>query len=304
MHAKDRRRLPPLDRLVVFEAAARHLSFTRASAECFLTQSAVSRQVAALEDDLGAALFRRKHRALELTDDGRRLAAAANAALAMVREAVTAIRAPNRREVVALTTTPGFASLWLIPRLAGFTAAHPGIDVRIDASHERRALAAEGFDLAIRYVPLASGEGEPMFGESVEPVCAPALLEQHPQRLKVPADLRHHVLLKVDMAGTGGMPIEWEPWLQAVGAADVEPAAVVTFTHYDNAVAAAVEGQGIVLGRRPLIDRLLDAGKLVAPFARAATSARGYRLVTEAAAARRPAVQALAGWLKKEAARR
>ena len=194
---KDPRRLPPLQRLAVFDAAARHLSFTKAASERFLTQSAVSRQVAALEDELGVALFRRRHRALDLTDDGRRLAAAVDAALAGLRDAVASIRAPGRREVLAVTTTPGFAALWLIPRLSAFVALQPGVDVRIDASLQRRALAAEGFDLAIRYGRVGALEGTPLFEESVLPVCAPALLRRAAPPLREPADLRAHTLLQV-----------------------------------------------------------------------------------------------------------
>ena len=123
---KDPDRLPPLDRLAAFDAAARHLSFTKAAAERFLTQSAISRQIAALEDDLGTSLFRRRHRALDLTDDGHRLAAAVAGALAGVREAVLAIRAPRRREVLSLTTTPGLASLWLMPPLPSSIMRPPG----------------------------------------------------------------------------------------------------------------------------------------------------------------------------------
>src|SRR4030095_9580909 len=140
-------RLPPLDLLAAFEAAARHLSFTRASAERFVTQSAMSRQVRALEDDLGVALFERRHRALALTADGQRLVSAGSARLLQLRGVVAEIRAPARREVLSLTTTPGMASLWLIPRLARFTRRHPEVDVRIDASFEARHLGAEGFDI-------------------------------------------------------------------------------------------------------------------------------------------------------------
>lgn len=296
-----------MDRLTVFDAAARHLSFTKAAAEHFLTQSAVSRQVAALEADLGAPLFKRRHRALDLTDDGRRLAAAVAVALAGVREAVAHIRAPHGRQVLSLTTTPGLAALWLIPRLAGFLSKHPGIDVRIDASHQLRAMAAEDFDIAIRYVALGTGTGTgtggglPLFGESVRPVCAPALLKKGAPPLKTAADLRHHTLLQAAPSAAPGMPLEWQSWLQAVGAGDVEPAALLTFTHYDSAVAAAVAGQGVVLGRHPLIDRLLKQRALVAPFKGATTSARGYLLVVEAAAGRKPAVQALAAWLQEQA---
>jgi DNA-binding transcriptional LysR family regulator len=295
-------RLPPLDRLVVFDAAARHLSFTKAAAERFLTQSAVSRQIAALEDDLGAPLFRRKHRALELTEDGVRLAAAVAAALAGVREAVQAIRAPRGREVLALTTTPGFASLWLIPRLAQFVAAHPGIDVRIDASHDLRALAGEGFDIAIRYARIGHADGEPLFGEAVQPLAAPALL-QGERPLRTLQDLRRHTLLQVAIpnADAPGMPVDWQAWLKAVGADDVEPAGLLTFTSYHDAVAAALEGQGLVLGRRPLVDRLVEQGRLAAPFKGQIASARGYFVVVDPVAARRPATQALVHWLRAQA---
>ncbi len=298
---KDPARLPPLDRLAAFDAAARQLSFTQAAAERFVTQSAISRQIAALEEELGVLLFRRRHRALELTDDGARLAAAVATAMAGVREAVLAIRAPRRRQVLAVTTTPGLASLWLIPRLADFVAAHPGIDVRIDASHAARALAADGFDLAIRYGPLDAKQGEPLFGESVLPVCAPSLLARGRPPLKTAADLQHQTLLQIDAPRGSGMPLEWQTWLQAMGAGGLEPAAMLSFTQYDSAVAAAVAGQGVVLGRRPLVDALLRRRALVAPFKGSTASARGYTLLVEPAAARRPAVQALAQWLLAQA---
>jgi DNA-binding transcriptional LysR family regulator len=296
----DHPRLPPLDRLAVFDAAARHLSFTRAAAERFITQSAVSRQIAALEDELGRSLFRRKHRALELTDDGRRLADAVAQAIAGVREAVHAIRSPARREVISITTTPGMASLWLIPRLQGFIAGNPGIDVRIDATHELRSLAGDGFELAIRYAPLARPQGTRLFGEAAQPMCAPALLKAGP-RLAAPADLRGHTLLQVAMPAGSGMPTEWDAWLQAMGMSHLEPAAVLTFTSYDNAVAAAVGGQGVVLGRRPLVDRLVRERRLVPLFKGAQASPRGYFLVEQTKAARRPAVRALADWIIREA---
>lgn len=300
MH-NDSQRLPPLDRLAAFDAAARHLSFTKAAAERFLTQSAISRQIAALEEELGTPLFRRRHRALDLTDDGRRLAAAVATALIGVREAVAAIRAPRRREVLSLTTTPGLASLWLIPRLQGFVVAHPGIDVRIDASYDARPLAAEGFDIAIRYGGRGKTPGVPLFEETVQPVCAPGLLTRPGLALEVPADLNRHTLLQMTMQPGSTMPIDWEVWLQAVGAAAVEPAATLTFSTYDAAVAAAIAGQGVVLGRQPLIDRLLQQGALVAPFQHAIEPARGYFIIVEPSARHKPAVQALADWLHQQA---
>lgn len=297
----DPQRLPPLEPLVVFEAAARLLSFTRAGAERHLTQSAVSRQIAALEASLGVLLFKRRHRALELTDDGRRLAVAVGTALDGLREAVGAIRAPQRREVLAVTTTPSLASLWLIPRLKDFVASHPGIDVRIDASYEPRALAADGFHVAIRYSSLESAPGTPLFGEWVQPVCAPVLLSGAGPALKKPQDLSRHTVLQVATPLGSGLPLEWQTWFQAVGAGDVEPAAVLTFSNYDDAVVAAVAGQGVVLGRLPLIADLMKRRVLVAPFRSRTTSSFGYSLVVEPGARRQASVQALVLWLEQQA---
>jgi LysR family transcriptional regulator, glycine cleavage system transcriptional activator len=301
MRAPDPAKLPPLDLLLAFEAAARHLSFTRAAAERFVTQSAMSRQIRALEDELGVPLFRRGHRALALTADGQRLLAACSTVIAQLRGVVAEIRAPSRREVLSLTTTPGLASLWLIPRLPRFTKQHPGVDVRLDASFERRALAAEGFDIAIRYGRVGIAEGTPLFAETMQPVCSPALRAAGPP-LVVPADLARHTLLQVDLSRESGMPLEWAPWLQAVGLPELKAERSLTFSGYGEAIGAAVAGQGVALGRRPLVDALIDAGQLVTPFADRTASARGYLLVVEPAARQRPAVRALERWLLDEAA--
>ncbi len=292
-------RLPPLDLLVTFEAAARQLSFTRAADERFLTQSAVSRQVRALEEDLGVALFRRGHRRIELTEPGRHLHAACSELIGSLRRTVASIRAPARRETLALTTTPGFASLWLIPRLADFTREHPGVDVRLDASFETRGLRAEGFDLAIRYGRPGHVEGRQVFAEAILPVCSPKLLKQAP--LARPADLRQHVLLQVVGQGGAGMPVEWGPWLQAAGLPDLQPRATLSFSGYGEAIAAALAGQGVALGRRPLVDTLLKRRQLVAPFAGSTASSRAYFLLVEPAARERPAVRAFEAWLLKQA---
>ncbi|EHR71262.1 transcriptional regulator [Burkholderiales bacterium JOSHI_001] len=297
----DPNRLPPLDRLAVFDAAARHLSFTKAAAERFITQSAVSRQVAALEEELGLALFRRRHRALELTDDGRQLAEGVGQAIATVRDALATLRAPGRREVLAVTTTPGLASLWLIPRLADFVSHHPGVDVRIDASYQPRPLAADGFDLAIRYTTLDAASGLPLFGESIVPMCSPRLLRASGLPLKTPADLARHTLLQMDSMPGKGPPLEWQSWFRAMALGPITPAATLSFTNYDAAVAAAVAGQGVVLGRRPLVDTLLRQRALVAPIKGAKASAHGYTVVVEPAASRKPAVQALVNWLLAQA---
>jgi DNA-binding transcriptional LysR family regulator len=303
MQSKPIDKLPPLDLVASFEAAARHLSFTKAAAERFVTQSAMSRQMRALEEELGVALFTRQHRALVLTADGQRLLAACTTALASLRSAVRDIRAPNRREVLALTTTPGFAALWLIPRLTAFTRAHPGIDVRLDATLENRDLAAEGFDLAIRYAKVASnGGGVKLFEESMLPVCSPRLVTELALPLKRPADLARHTLLHIAMdSDVGGLPMEWQNWFGAWGLSEVQPAALLSYTSYAEAIAAAVAGQGVALGRRPLVDVLLASGQLVTPFEGETASPRAYQLIVDPASRARPAVRAFEQWLLQAA---
>ena len=300
---KDLDRLPPLDLLLAFEAAARHLSFTRAAEERFVTQSAISRQIRSLEDDLGIALFARGHRALALTAPGQKLLVACQGVLAQLRRTVSAIRAPNAREVLALSTTPSFASYWLIPRLHSFTQANPGVDVRLDASYEVRDLQAEGFDIAVRYQRANATDGERLFNETMLPVCAPALRRMKDAPLKVPTDLRHHTLLEVEGMPGSGAPVEWNSWLQANGVPELEPRSRLTFSSYNEVVAAAVAGQGVGLGRRPLLDGLLRQRQLVAPFGDARQTAKAYFVITDPAARTRAAVRALEEWLLAESAR-
>lgn len=297
---KDPSRLPPLELLLAFDSAARHLSFTKAAEERFLTQSAISRQIKALEDDLGAPLFRRRHRALDLTEDGRRLAEVVRGAFESLRKSMVQIRAPQRREVLSLSTTPGLASLWLIPRLNEFVKVQPGIDVRIDATLQRRDLSIDGFDLAIRYMPTKAGVGTQLFDESIQIVCAPSLLRDRKRPLKQLADLRLHTILHVE-APRAGYPLEWDLWLQAMGLAGLEPSGSMMFNNYDAAIAAAVQGQGIALGRRPLIDGLLKRRALVAPLNDEIATERAYFLVIEPAATKRASVRALESWLIEQA---
>jgi LysR family transcriptional regulator, glycine cleavage system transcriptional activator len=298
---KPATRLPPLELLAEFETAARHLSFTKAAAERFVTQSAMSRRIKALEDDLGVPLFRRRHRALVLTDEGQRLFDTCTTLLAELRTTVARIRQPNQRQVLALTTTPGLASLWLIPRLPAFTQAYPGIDVRIDASFRRRDLRGEGIDVAIRYAPAGSIEGTQLFAETVLPVCSPSLLKRSKHPLRVPEDLQHFPLLQMLLPADAGIPTDWDPWLKAMHLPDLQPATTLSFNNYGEVILAAIAGQGVALGRSPLIDDLLAKRQLVAPFASSLASPRAYYLVIDPAARNRPAVRALEQWLVEEA---
>lgn len=290
-----------LDLLHTFEAAARHLSFTQAGAELALSQPAVSRQIQQLEQSLGTPLFQRRHRSLALTEAGLVMQRAVNDSLERLRDAAARVRASSAARQVAITCTPGFAAFWLIPRLPRFTAAHPRVDVRISANLGIVDLERGGVDLAVRFVPIAQGRGPRLFEEAVQPMCAPALLRDRARPLKSPADLAHHTLLTLDMQGASPT-VDWEPWLQLMALDEVHMAHTVRFTLYTDAVAAAVAGQGVVIGRLPLLEGLVRERKLVAPFKSPAASQRGYFLTPAPQAARNPDAQDFMRWLQAEAA--
>ncbi|MCA3180650.1 MAG: transcriptional regulator GcvA [Burkholderiaceae bacterium] len=299
LHRAD---VPPLELLRTFEAAARNLSFTRAAAELYLTQSAVSRQIKALEDDLRVPLFERRHRALALTDAGQALYRTTLDVLERLRETTRQLRAPTARRTFTVTTTVGFASLWLVPRLPRFTAAHPGVDVRLSAVNRMVDLDREDIDVAVRFQPRDRALGEPLFGESVAPVCAPALARDPRRPLREPADLARHVLLHTMGPAAPGSAFEWPLWLEAVGLPELEPAGRLHFSQYDMLVGAAIAGQGVALGRMPLLRDAIRDGRLVQPFARSAASPRGYFLVPSRRAQDDPIAHAFGEWLRAEAA--
>jgi DNA-binding transcriptional LysR family regulator len=292
--------LPPLDLLLAFEAAARHLSFTKAADELSLTQSAVSRQIQALEESLGTKLFERRTRSLLLTEAGQRFEQVVEEVLAQLDDAAKKMRGVAPARTVTVTTTPGFASLWLIPRLNTYLQANPGVDVRISASYETVNLERDGIDLAIRYAEDAEMKGErALFEESVIPVCSPALAADPARPLREPADLRAHVLLHSDDAQYSWA--EWNLWLHAHGLRDLHPAGTLQFNQYDQLVQAAVNGQGVALGRLPLLRGLLKQQKLITPFKKSIVSSRGYFLVRSARAAGNKDVKAFETWLLEEA---
>jgi LysR family glycine cleavage system transcriptional activator len=295
--------LPPLELLVAFESAARHLSFTRAADEVALTQSAVSRQILALESRLGVPLFRRLHRALALTEDGAKLYAATFEALGRLDRATREIKHSERVKTVVVTTTPGFAGLWLIPRLATFVAAHPDVDVRISASNAVVNLERDGVDLAVRYRPVKNAgpeEGVRLFGETVSPVCSPRLLRPPHPPLVRPVDLAAHTLLRMEPDG-GNQLQDWGLWLHAMQLGALRPAGVLHFSSYDQLISAAIAGQGIALGKMPLIESHLKSRKLVAPFSDAVVSPRCYFMVASSTAAQNPAVRDFMAWLQSAA---
>lgn len=295
--------LPPLDQLEAFEAAARHGSFTRAADELALTQSAVSRQIAALEAHYGVPLFRRLHRALRLTDEGVRLQHTVREVLQRLHETSLELRGEQRAKTVVVTTTAGFAGLWLIPRLQHFTATRPDVDVRISATNTLAQLDRDGIDIAVRYTTqeAAAAEGVRLFGEVVLPVCSPRLARDRARPLKQPADLRHHCLLQMDI-GPGVQPLEWSSWLRAMQVEGLKPASLLHFSQYDQMIQAAIAGQGVALGRLPLIGEPIAQRKLVAPFPKSVASPRSYYLFQSEASRRKPEVREFLAWLQAEAA--
>jgi DNA-binding transcriptional LysR family regulator len=299
------RRDLPLETLVAFDAAARHLSFTRAGDEIALTQSAVSRQIGALEERVGAPLFHRLPRALALTDAGAVLHDAVRESLQLLARATRTIRAAGGAaapSAVVVSTTAGFAGLWLIPRLPAFTARHPAVDVRISAGNRLADLDRDGVDLAVRYqrtTAHAAAGATPLFEETVTPVCSPRLLRA--TGLAMPGDLARTTLLRMEPDPADPLQ-DWGLWLQAAGLERLQPAGVLHFSSYDQLVTAALAGQGVALGRLPLIAELVRTKKLVAPFAgRAFATPRGYGLIVSESAAAKPEVQAFAAWLAAEA---
>lgn len=291
--------LPPLELLRSFEAAARALSFTKAAEELHLTQSAVSRQIAQLEDSLGVPLFERRHRAIVLTEAGRIFQRAAVECLERLRDATARLRSVPAPRQVAMTCTPGFASLWLIPRMAHFTASHSQVDVRVSASLDVVDDLDRGrLDLAVRFVALSRGSGPALFEESVMPLCAPRLASQ----LREPADLAQQTLLTIDAPGmSDALTLDWDPWLEIMQLKDLRMKSTVRFNHYTDAVAAAMAGQGVVIGRMPLLAELVREGRLVAPFGAGASSSRGYFIETSRRGAANPDAQNFIRWLRAEA---
>lgn len=296
------RKLPSLDPLKGFDAAARHLSFTRAAAELFLTQSAISRQIQTLEEQLGVKLFRREIRKLTLTAEGKMLHRAVVEILDQLAAVCGELRSAQRRPRVTISAAVSIASLWLVPRLAGFQAQAPELDVLISADNRSIDLEREGIDLALRYADpanVSATDAVRLFGEEVFPV-ASANLAAHLSTPLSAADLLNSTLLVLE--DTRQAPwLAWEPWLEANQLAHRQPKAILQFNQYDQLIRAAEDGRGIALGRGPLIRESLASGRLVALTEnRQPLAMRAYYLMRSPSAAR-PEVDKFAQWLLEEA---
>jgi DNA-binding transcriptional LysR family regulator len=307
-HSENHLRTRPLSagHLRAFEAVARHLNFRAASEELALTQSAVSRQIQAMEDEIGVALFLRHTRAVELTSAGGQLLRAVVPSLERLDNAVRLIRRSAGRKSVAITTWASFASMWLIPRLEAFQSEHPDIDLRIDASDNLVELDTADVDIALRYARAGSVPANAirLFGEQLTPVASPWLIKSG-HALKRGADLAHFALIE---AGDGHRNqslelLAWRRWLDAYNFKQLEPKRWLYFNYAHQIAQAALTGQGVALARMPLVADSLASGDLVEilPEMRL-DSPLAYWLIVGPRAAERPEIVAFCGWLQAQAA--
>jgi LysR family transcriptional regulator, glycine cleavage system transcriptional activator len=292
-------RLPSLNGLRAFEAAARHLSFTHAAAELNVTQTAISHQIRRLEEELGISLFVRQNRALTLTPEARDYLPGVRAAFNDLRLATDRLLRKDNEHVLTVSTLASMAAKWLLPRLSAFQEAHPGIDVRITTSTALVDFKGGDVDAAIRY-----GRGhwpglraDWLTADQLFPVCSPALLSGD-KPLRCPQDLADHVLLH----GTGGYDDDWRLWLTAAGLpTNISKHPGLTFDMVFMTVQAAIDGIGVAIGRTTYVEGDIAKGRLVVPFKIALPADAGFYLVSPEASAEKPKLAAFRQWLKASA---
>ncbi|MGJ4915514.1 transcriptional regulator GcvA [Bradyrhizobium sp. HKCCYLRH2060] len=289
-------RLPSLNGLRAFEAAARHLSFTRAASELNVTQTAISHQIKRLEDELGIRLFVRQNRSLALTPQARDYLPLVRAAFDDLRLATERLVRKDNAKVLTVSTIASLAAKWLLPRLTAFQEAHPGIDVRITTSTGLVDFRKDDVDAAIRY-----GRGhwpgvraEWLMADELFPVCSPALL-QGEKPLRCPADLAHHTLLQA----SGGYDDDWRLWLTAAGLpVEMSRQGRLSFDLSLMTVQAAIDGLGVAIGRTAYVQDDIAKGRLVVPFKMTLPSDAGFYLVTPEGRTDPPKLKAFRQWLK------
>jgi len=288
-------RLPSLNGLRAFEAAARHLSFTVAAAELNVTQTAISHQIKRLEQELGIRLFVRKNRALALTPAASDYLPGVRAAFNDLRLATDRLRRKDNNHVLIVSTLASLAAKWLLPRLAAFQEDNPGIDVRITTSTALVDFKSGDVDAAIRY-----GRGhwpglraDWLTADELFPVCSPALLAGN-RALKCPQDLAHHTLLH----SSGGYDDDWRLWLTAAGLpTDISKQPGLTFDLILMTVQAAIDGIGVAMGRTSYVEADIAKGRLLVPFKIALPADAGFYLVSPEARADSPKLRAFRQWL-------
>ena len=305
-HSQTHLRSRPISagNLRAFEAVARHLNFRAASEEMALTQSAVSRQIQSLEEEVGVSLFLRHTRAVELTSAGAQLLAAVTNALPRIDGAVRQIRQSAGRKSVSLTTFASFASMWLIPRMEQFQRDNPDIDIRIDASDASLDLDVADVDLALRYGPMANmpASAVRLFGEQLTPVASPWLLKTGAP-LKQPADLAQFALIEAGDAHRTHLEwLTWRRWFDEQKQSKLVPRRWLYFNYAYQMVQAALTGQGVVLARLPMVAESLANGDLIEPLPRLRMeSPHAYWLIVGPRSGQRPEIRDFCDWLMAQA---
>jgi LysR family transcriptional regulator, glycine cleavage system transcriptional activator len=295
--------LPPLSALRAFEAAARHMSFSKAAGELHVTPAAISHQIHALEQDLGVRLFNRLNRSIELTASARVLLPGLTEAFAGIHASLGRLRAHNDTGTLTVTASPSFAAKWLVLRLHRFQQQCLDIDVRISATDDVVDLSKGDFDIAIRY-----GAGhypgldvELLMKNEVFPACSPHLLARGPP-LRTPNDLPAHLLIHDQTNERDPLVPTWSMWLKAAGVKEVPGAAGFSFNNIHLALDAAIAGHGVVLASSAIAAADLTAGRLVRLFSLALPDQFAYYIVTAPGALERGKVRAFRDWLRCEAA--
>lgn len=279
------------------------MSFTAAADELCLTQSAVSRQIKALEAALGRPLFLRKHRAIELTSEGRQLFDAVTRGLDEIGRCVTELRAATQAPQITVAASVAFSYYWLMPRLERFSERYPEIDLRVLATDHKVDLTSEDADVAVLY-----GEGgwegveaRPLFAERIYPVCSPAYLRDHSE-LRRPTDLLDKTLLHLDGGGNIWGAVDWRVWLARQGVTGQAVRRGIRFNSYPMVMQAAETGQGIALGWSYITDEMLENGRLVCPFDFPLETNCRYYIGASADKVAHPAIAAFMQWIMAECA--
>jgi LysR family glycine cleavage system transcriptional activator len=284
--------------LLAFEAVARRLSFTRAAEELHVTPGAVSQQVRALEQRMGEDLFHRTRRSVSLTSTARLMLPDVQSALQLLMRATDEKSAVPAGRTLTISVAPSFGSKWLLPRMPQFSRCHPQIDLRISATASLAEFGADGPDLAIRFGRggYAGLQSERLFSESLTPMCSSRLL-MGAKSLQRPEDLKRFRLLHDTSIPGDDEPSYWARWLALAGAPQVSTRAGMRFSLAEHALQAAIDGEGVVLGRLCLAERDMAAGRLVRPFKLALPLGVGYYLVMPKQKRERPEIQLFREWL-------
>jgi len=293
----------PLNALRVFDAAARHLSFTKAADELAVTPAAVGQHIRALEDLLGVILFKRLGRNLALTPEAERALPPLRDGFLKFEEAVRTLQAAQTSKSLTISVPPSFAAKWLVPRIERFAESHPDMQVRIFAAMQLVDFNQENIDLAIRF-----GRGdypelmvEKLLDEHVYPACAPSLLERFP--IKTAADLINLPLIHDESADVDDGCPTWAMWLKAAGVDHPDPERGIHFNQSSLAIEAATAGKGVVLAKAAIAAADIEAGRLVRLFNSAHAVEFGYYLVAPEPQWRQKKVQTFINWVKAEAAK-